>query len=146
MQSPTNNSHKFANERKEMIIAAGLKVFARKGIEGTKIINDRCGSRNQPLALMEGNGDIFMVMKQALRSEDVPERTMNLIEDISTRYSAHFLPLFIEGQKAGELIQGAPEELLEVYLAVISGFMTEEVRWWKDNLDTKVDLLVRIIS
>ncbi|WP_230191142.1 hypothetical protein [Paenibacillus sp. CECT 9249] len=54
--------------------------------------------------------------------------------------------MFIEGQKAGELIQGAPKELLEVYLAVISGFMTEEVRWWKDNLDTKVDLLVRIIS
>ncbi|CAH0118653.1 hypothetical protein PAE9249_01145 [Paenibacillus sp. CECT 9249] len=35
--APRNNSHKFANERKEMVIAAGLKVFARKGIEGTKI-------------------------------------------------------------------------------------------------------------
>ncbi|WP_213583534.1 hypothetical protein [Paenibacillus sp. J2TS4] len=46
----------------------------------------------------------------------------------------------------GEIIQGDTEELLEVYLSVISGLMTENVQWGSQDLDSKVNILLRMIT
>ncbi|GIP32772.1 hypothetical protein J2TS4_19820 [Paenibacillus sp. J2TS4] len=51
-----------------------------------------------------------------------------------------------EGQRMGEIIQGDTEELLEVYLSVISGLMTENVQWGSQDLDSKVNILLRMIT
>lgn len=99
------------------------------------------------IGLTEGNSDIFRIIQHLQRlNEPIPEQTQMLIENTGNMYNEKLLPLFIEGQKMGVFIQGDPEELLELFLTVISGIMSDDLAWWKENLDRKIDLLIRMFT
>ncbi|MGG3574291.1 TetR/AcrR family transcriptional regulator [Bacillus gobiensis] len=100
------------------------------------------------IALTEGNSDVFRVIQHIFRAKyPVPEQSKELIEHSSEEYAQQLLPLFIEGQENGEIIQSDPQELLELFLTVISGLMMEgDFHWWNENMDRKIDLLLRMIT
>lgn len=100
------------------------------------------------IALTEGNSDVFRVIQHILRGKyPVPEQSKELIENSSEEYAQQLLPLIIEGQENGEIIQADPQELLELFLTVLSGLLMEgDFEWWNKNMDRKINLLLRMIS
>ncbi|MFE5321978.1 TetR/AcrR family transcriptional regulator [Paenibacillus sp. NPDC056579] len=164
--------HQIRDERKEQIMAAALKVFARRGIIGTKMsmiaaeagishgllyhyfqskdelfttlvryavteafteMNGLAQLPGSPIqkiralteAMLNEEGQpYFMLMHQARTSDGVPDEAKVLIEQFSMSRSVEaLLPVFVEGQQAGEIAAGDPEELISTYLSVVSGLM-----------------------
>ncbi|ALS29085.1 TetR family transcriptional regulator [Paenibacillus sp. 32O-W] len=99
-------------------------------------------------AFTEGNSDVFRVIHHLRRTNhDVPEHIAALIERSSKEYITFLLPLFIEGQRTGDIVQTDPQELLEMFLTVITGLMMEgDLEWWGRDIDRKIDLLMRMIT
>ncbi len=98
-------------------------------------------------ALTEGNSDVFRVIQHVQRSPGMPEKTLKLIAQGGAVYAQELLPLVAAGQADGSIVEGDPQELLELLLTVLSGVMMEGDRdWWSRNLDRKVDLLLRMIA
>ncbi|MGM0922153.1 MAG: TetR/AcrR family transcriptional regulator [Bacillota bacterium] len=181
-------------ERKEQIIEAALRVFARRGIIGTKMsmIASEAGisagllyryfkskdelfttlvqqATDESIAgiksiyqlpgspldkiktltgeiLNEGSQLYFMLMHHARTSDEVPIAAKKLIEENSMKTYIDILePLFIEGQKQGELAEGNPCELISCYLSVLSGLMTLNIQGDENYQMPKVDLLLRFV-
>ncbi len=182
------------DERKEQIMEAALKVFARRGIIGTKMsmIASEAGisagllyryfhSKDElfttlvqqaidesiagiksiyhlpgsPLdkikaltaeILNEGSQLHFMLMHHARTSDEVPKDAKKLVEENTMKTYIDILePLFIEGQKKGELADDHPSELISCYLSLLSGLMTLNIQEDENYQMPKVDLLLRFI-
>ncbi|UAL54586.1 MULTISPECIES: TetR/AcrR family transcriptional regulator [Metabacillus] len=182
------------DERKEQIIEAALKVFARRGIIGTKMsmIASEAGisagllyryfkSKDElfttlvqqaidesitgiksiyqlpgsPLdkiktltaeILNEGSQLYFMLMHHARTSDEVPITAKKIIEENTMKTYIDILePLFIEGQKKGELVEDNPSELISCYLSLLSGLMTLNIQGDENYQMPKVDLLLRFV-
>ncbi|WP_026009766.1 TetR/AcrR family transcriptional regulator [Priestia filamentosa] len=182
------------DERKEQIIEAALRVFARRGIIGTKMsmIASEAGisagllyryfnSKDElfttlvqqaidesiagiksiyqlpgtPLdkiktltaeILNEGSQFYFMLMHHARTSDEVPITAKKLIEENTMKTYIDILePLFIEGQKKGEIAEDNPSELISCYLSLLSGLMTVNIQGDENYQIPKVDLLLRFI-
>ncbi|TYP73041.1 TetR/AcrR family transcriptional regulator [Paenibacillus methanolicus] len=89
----------------------------------------------------------FMLIHQARTSDGVPEQVKQLLEQYSMeRYIDVLLPIFQEGQQAGELRAGDPGELIACYLTVLSGIMVIHSNGMEDYRMPKVDMLLRLIS
>jgi AcrR family transcriptional regulator len=99
-------------------------------------------------AFTDGNSDVFRVVQHVFRSpHHVPESTKELVEHTGAMYITALYPLIVQGQAQGELIQSDPQEMIELFLNVISGLMTEyDKEWWSNNTDHKLDLLLRMIT
>ncbi|MBP1968365.1 AcrR family transcriptional regulator [Virgibacillus natechei] len=97
---------------------------------------------------LEVSSDIFRVVQHLAKSNenDMPDNIYDLVKKSGQFYIESLFPLFAEGQKSGEIIQGDTEELLEIYLTVISGIMADDPTWWRENMDQKVDILLRMIT
>ncbi|WP_413375972.1 TetR/AcrR family transcriptional regulator [Alkalihalobacillus sp. 1P02AB] len=93
-----------------------------------------------------GTSDIFRIIQHLEDSEDVPNHVKTLTENAGVLYFEFFIPIFTEGQSVGQIIEGDPNELVALYLSLISGIMADEPNWWKDKLDYKVSILLRMIS
>jgi AcrR family transcriptional regulator len=66
----------------------------------------------------------FRLIHQARTSDGIPVKAKQLIEQYSMKiYVDRLLPLFKEGQQAGEIAAGNLEELISIYLSVLSGVM-----------------------
>lgn len=99
------------------------------------------------IGLSEGNSNIFRIIQHfSSLNGPIPEQTQALIENTGELYTEKLLPLFIEGQKMGEIIQAEPQELLELFLNVVSGIMSDDLAWWHENIDRKIDLLIRMFT
>ncbi|WP_157998044.1 hypothetical protein [Ornithinibacillus scapharcae] len=96
--------------------------------------------------LKEGNSDIFRVIQHLGNSDKMPEHIQELVFNSGKIYMESLFPWILEGQKNGEIIQGDPQELLEVFLNVISGIMADDLDFWNQNIDQKVDILLRMLS
>src|SRR5699024_3411110 len=94
----------------------------------------------------ETNSDVFRIIQHLTKSSDLPDNIYDLVEKSGQFYIESLFPLFAEGQKSGEIIQGDTEELLGIYLIVISGIMADDPTWWRKNIDQKADILLRMIS
>jgi AcrR family transcriptional regulator len=182
------------DERKEQIIEGALRVFARRGIIGTKMsmiaseagissgllyryfnskdelfttlvqqavdesiagiksIYQLPGSSLEKIKtltaeiLNEGSQLYFMLMHHARTSDEVPLTAKKIIEENSMKTYIDILePLFIEGQKNGELAEDNPSELISCYLSILSGLMTLNIQGDETYQIPKVDLLLRFI-
>ncbi|WP_308737619.1 TetR/AcrR family transcriptional regulator [Paenibacillus sp. AR247] len=61
--------------------------------------------------LNEGGAPYFMLIHQSITSDGVPEQVKQLQQEYSMDSSVDILlPLFKEGQQAGELVEGDPRE------------------------------------
>jgi len=98
-------------------------------------------------AFIEGNSNIFRIIQHIYRADVMPEETIELIESHGNIYEQFLLPLFEEGQEKGEIIKGDVTELLEIYLTALSGIiMTEGLMNWKENIDYRTDLFLRMFA
>lgn len=187
--------HQIRDERKEQIIAAAVKVFARRGISGTKMsmiaaeagishgllyhyfdskdelftmlvhgamIEAEAEMRNvyslpgTPIdkirmltekILDESGAPYFMLIHLARTSEGVPEKVKQLIEKYSMQaFVDQLRPLFIEGQRTGEIAADDPDEQISCYLSVLSGLMILGVQQLGGYRTPQVDMLLRLIT
>jgi AcrR family transcriptional regulator len=187
--------HQIRDERKEQIIAAAVKVFARRGIIGTKMsmiaaeagishgllyhyfeskdelfttlvqwamaeagaamksVYDLPGTPIDKIRILteeildESGTPYFMLIHQARTSDGVPEKVKQLIEKYSMQtFIDQLRPLFIEGQRAGEIAVGDPEELISCYLLVLNGIMVMNPRELGGYRIPQVDMVLRLIT
>lgn len=97
--------------------------------------------------LDEGGKHYFMLIHQAHTSSGVPEEVKQLIEQYPLEvYIERLLPLFKEGQRIGEILEGNPEELISSYLSILSGVMVINSQGNNFYQKPQVSLLMRILS
>lgn len=97
-------------------------------------------------ALTSGSNQVFRVIQHLENSKGVPSHIHELYTSVGEVYIKFFIPIFKEGQQVGEIIEGNTEELVELFLSVISGIMADDPDWWNDNIEQKVTLLSRMIT
>jgi hypothetical protein len=87
-----------------------------------------------------------MLMHHARTSDEVPLTAKKLIKENTMKTYIDILePLFIEGQKKGEIAEDNPSELISCYLSLLSGLMTLNIQGDENYQIPKVDLLLRFI-
>ncbi|HZG13661.1 MAG TPA: helix-turn-helix domain-containing protein [Candidatus Bathyarchaeia archaeon] len=97
--------------------------------------------------LDESGTPFFLLIHQARTAEGVPEKAVQLIEQYSMEtFVAALLPLFQEGQQAGEIVPGNLEELIASYLSILSGLMVLNAREDENYRLPDIDLLLRMIT
>lgn len=187
--------HQIRDERKEQIITAAVKVFARRGIIGTKMsmiaaeagishgllyhyfkskeelftmlvgqameeaeaamksVYDLPGTpidkiRSLTEAVLDEDGaPYFMLIHQARTADGVPEKVKELLDKYSMEiFVEQMRPLFIEGQRAGEVAADDPDELIACYLSVLNGLMILNVQELGGYQVPQVDMLLRLVS
>ncbi|MDQ0111196.1 TetR/AcrR family transcriptional regulator [Paenibacillus harenae] len=95
----------------------------------------------------ESGAPYFMLIHQARTSDGVPEKVKQLLEQYSMdTYMDMLLPLFQEGQHAGEIAADDPRELIACYLSVLSGIMVINSNGNDDYRHPKADMLMRLIA
>ncbi|MBB6671569.1 TetR/AcrR family transcriptional regulator [Cohnella nanjingensis] len=88
----------------------------------------------------------FLLLQQAQKSEEAPERVKQLIERYSAQETLNRLaPILVQGQQAGEFCEGDPERLLLLYLSVITGLMLQDANapegYWLQEIDRLMKIL-----
>ncbi|MDD9267157.1 TetR/AcrR family transcriptional regulator [Paenibacillus sp. GCM10023248] len=97
--------------------------------------------------LDESGAPYFMLIHQARTSDGVPDKVKLLLEAYSMdTFIDQLLPLFLEGQQAGELTEGDPRELIACYLSVLSGIMVINSNGIEDYRIPRADMLMRLIA
>ncbi|MBM7632376.1 TetR/AcrR family transcriptional regulator [Geomicrobium sediminis] len=94
----------------------------------------------------EISNGVFRIIQNLSSTNDLPEHLVQFVEKAGQFYIESLYPLFVEGQNSGEIIKGDAEELLGIYLTVLSGIMADDPAFWKDNTEQKVGILTRMIS
>jgi AcrR family transcriptional regulator len=195
--SPLNKDqlHQIRDERKEQINRAALKVFAQRGILGTKIsmIAAEAGVslglfyhyfkskdeafialaqeameisytttkslQNVPISplekirllteaiLKEEGKYYFLLIYQARTSEGVPGEVKELFSQYSMKaYVDLLMPIFAEGQQAGEIVAGDLGELISSYLSILSGVMVVNANEGGEYRIPEVDMVMRLVT
>jgi len=160
------------DERREQIVQAAMKMFARRGIIGTKMsmiaaeagishglvyhyfktkeelftmliqsaietsissiegLYHIPGSPLEKIKLMtehildKENTPYFMLIYQANHADGVPDQVTELMRQYPLQaYIDRLVPIFRDGQQAGEIVSGDPEELVGNYFTILSGIM-----------------------
>lgn len=187
--------HQIRDERRDQIIGAAIKVFARRGIIGTKMsmiaaeagishgllyhyftskeelfttlvedamvgaeaamssVYDLPGSPIEKIKaltmemLEESGTPYFILIHHARTSDGVPEKVKELIDrNDMNAFIERLLPLFRDGQQAGEIADGNPEELISSYLSILSGIMVVNAQGIGGYRLPEVDMLLRLIA
>lgn len=182
------------DERREQIKRAALKIFAQRGIAGTKMsmIASEAGisqglsyryfnSKEEIFSVLvqeaieeaqaaiknvhqlpgtpleqiraltnrmldESHKHFFLLLQQVQKSDDVPVKAKEMINQYSPKDTIDLLiPIFIKGQQTGEFCEGDPQELLFLYFTVITGLMLQETQSNKGWL-LEVDTLMKILT
>lgn len=184
------------DDRREQIKKAALKVFAKRGLQSTKMImiaeeagvsqglSYRYFSSKEEIfailvqeALEEAETSIaeisrlpgspkerlraftltmlddnhkrhFMLLRYAQIEEGMPEQIQQILNSFSAdRTIGQLVPLFHQGQQAGEFCEGVPEKLLFFYLSVITGLMLQDAPGsygdWKNDVDRLMKLILK---
>lgn len=70
----------------------------------------------------QGSGvNRFLLMIEAMTSEAIPEEAKTYLTEREDLFNEFLVPIIIEGQKAGEIIDTDPEYLATAYFAMIKG-------------------------
>jgi hypothetical protein len=97
--------------------------------------------------LDESGTPYFMLIHHARTSDGVPEKVKELIDrNDMNAFIERLLPLFREGQQAGEIVDGNPEELISSYLSVLSGLMVVNAQGIDGYRLPEIDMLLRLIT
>jgi AcrR family transcriptional regulator len=87
----------------------------------------------------------FMIIQQARKKNEVPERVSELFEKHSPDYLIDLLiPIFIKGQEIGEFLIGDPRKLLVWYFSIINSITIQDQldqQYGLPNVDFLINLL-----
>lgn len=98
------------------------------------------------LMLAPDNQSSFLLIRQVQISDDVPEEAKRLIKQHSPeRTIERLIPVFIQGQEAGDFYEGDAGTLLMCYLSVITGLMLQKSPQGDGFWTDQVDVLMRLI-
>ncbi len=97
--------------------------------------------------LDEGGAEFFLLIHQARTSDGVPDKVKQLLEHHSMeRFVRHLLPLFQEGQQAGQIVDGDPQVMIASYLSVLSGLMILNGQEAGGYRIPEIEMLLRMIA
>lgn len=139
-------------ESKEEVLNASLS-WALNGAE--ELLDEVKKSSETPIvqithftksALSQGNQDVFRIIQRSLNYQGLDNKTKVIIGESSHYYSKMLLPIFVEGQERGEVIEEDPLKLVNLYLTIVSGILMEDVKWTHEELDWNTAMLLRIIK
>ncbi|MDQ0165340.1 TetR/AcrR family transcriptional regulator [Bacillus horti] len=89
----------------------------------------------------------FMLIHHAHTADDVPKEVNQLLQQFSVkRHIDLLLPLFEEGQQAGEFAQGDIRQLISALLTMLSAIMTFNMPIDNDHQMPDADMLMRIVA
>jgi len=95
----------------------------------------------------ESGAPYFLLIHQARTSDGIPDEVKQLMKQYSMEMFVSVLrPLFVEGQQAGDIVQGDPEELISSYLSVLSGLMVLNAQGIDDYRMPGVDMVLRLVA
>jgi len=89
---------------------------------------------------------VFRIAQHLNGANNLPDHIHEIVDNAGKFYKETLSPLFLDGQKSGEIIQGDVEELLDVYLTVLSGILKDDSSFWRENVEWKTEILLRMIS
>lgn len=92
------------------------------------------------------SNDLFRLLQHLKEMEEIPDQIIEFTKSLETFYIEFFIPIFIEGQKTGEIIEEEPELLVGIFLTIISGVMADDVEFWHEDIDRKVAIFLRMIA
>ena len=92
------------------------------------------------------SNDLFRLLQHLKEMEEIPDQILEFTKSLETFYIEFFIPIFIEGQKTGEIIEEEPELLVGIFLTIISGVMADDVEFWHEDIDRKVAIFLRMIA
>ncbi|MDD9270508.1 TetR/AcrR family transcriptional regulator [Paenibacillus sp. GCM10023248] len=96
--------------------------------------------------LDESHKSYFLLLRYAQIEEGVPEQTKQILASSSPdRTIGKLVPLFQQGQQAGEFTEGEPEKLLFFYFSVITGLMLQDTPGIDGGWRNEVDRLMKLI-
>lgn len=90
--------------------------------------------------------NIFRILRDLEGEQNIPKELKDFTESIGIMYIEFFIPIIIEGQQTGEIIEGDPVELVGIFLTIISALMADDIHFWQENMNRKVDILLRMLS
>ncbi|MBP2241795.1 AcrR family transcriptional regulator [Cytobacillus eiseniae] len=127
-----NETRKFLTELSEMAISPVEKLhkFTKFALSSS----------------LSTSSDIFRIIQHLEHTEGVPDHLLEFTKNVGMMYVEFFIPIFIEGQKAGEIIQEDPEVLVGIFLTIISGVMADDPGWWQENMDHKIAIYLRMLT
>jgi AcrR family transcriptional regulator len=89
---------------------------------------------------------LFLIMTQAFTSDVVPEEVKRMTDnEQATSMLKTTIPLIIEGQRAGDMVQGDPEQLAVCYYSLIQGLAISKIQW-PDCPMPDADMVLRILK
>jgi AcrR family transcriptional regulator len=89
----------------------------------------------------------YLLIYQARTSENVPDEAKGLCLPYSMKaYVELLMPIFVEGQQAGEIVTGDLEEMISSYLTILSGVMVLNARENGDYRIPTVDMVMRLVT
>ncbi|GIN63990.1 hypothetical protein J27TS8_39830 [Robertmurraya siralis] len=127
-----NETHEYLNELSKMSVSPLEKVrqFTKYALSSSK----------------SENSHIFRVIQHLENTDGIPSHILDFTRNVGIMYVEFFIPIFIEGQEAGEFIQGDPEEIVGLFLTIISGVMADDPDFWHENMDRKIEIFMRMIT
>lgn len=70
----------------------------------------------------QGSGvNRFLLMIEAMTSDAIPEEAKTYLMEREDLFNEYLVPVIIEGQKSGEIVDADPEHLATAYFAMIKG-------------------------
>jgi AcrR family transcriptional regulator len=115
---------------KDELFTSLIQEAMEESISGIDNLYQIPGSPKDKIKLLtesildESSSPYFRLIYQAHNSDGVPEMAKQLIDKYPMKmYIDRLLPLFREGQLAGEIVSDNLEEMISSYLSVLSGVM-----------------------
>lgn len=92
------------------------------------------------------SSNIFRIIRDMEEADGLPKDLKDFTDNLGMMFIEFLVPVIKEGQESGEIIQEDPDELVGVFLTIISGLMSDNDDFWQDNLDYKVDIFLRMLA
>ncbi len=118
-------NQRIREEQRAKILDGARKVFARKGLAAGERLDFLIssaweGRREHP--------EFYQLMYQVLSDEAAPDNLRELIDRQGQAYRDVMRQLIVEGQAAGEVAEGDPDQMVIVVLACLDG-LSRLVLW-----------------
>ncbi|MDM8099984.1 MULTISPECIES: TetR/AcrR family transcriptional regulator [Oceanobacillus] len=89
---------------------------------------------------------VFRIIQNLDNKEETPQEVKNYVDSLGTMYINFLIPLIKEGQEYGEIIQEDSEELVGIFLTTLSGVIADDITFWQEDMERKVEILLRMIT